>query len=51
MPSRILNTHRTISKDIAKDLLKYGHEAFSLIIVERFKIGESLDKLLYKEQL
>nr|AYE93230.1 GIY-YIG homing endonuclease [Termitomyces sp.]AYE93262.1 GIY-YIG homing endonuclease [Termitomyces sp.] len=51
MPSRLLNTHKNISKDLAKDLLKYGYEEFSLIIVEQFNVGMNIEMLLYQEQL
>nr|YP_009517171.1 GIY-YIG homing endonuclease [Blastosporella zonata]YP_009517202.1 GIY-YIG homing endonuclease [Blastosporella zonata]AYE93094.1 GIY-YIG homing endonuclease [Blastosporella zonata]AYE93095.1 GIY-YIG homing endonuclease [Blastosporella zonata] len=51
MPSRLLNTHKNISKDLAKDLLKYGYERFSLVIVEQFNVGMNIEMLLYQEQL
>lgn len=51
MPSRVLNTHKNISKGLAKDLLKYGYDEFSLIIVEQFNVGMSIEMLFYQEQL
>jgi len=51
MPSRLSNTHKNISKDLAKDLQKYGYDEFSLIIVEQFNVGMNTEMLFYQEQL
>lgn len=51
MKSRLSGKYRHVSRDLAKDLLAYGYESFTVIIVENFDRGMLVEMLLYQEQL
>lgn len=51
MKSRLSGKHRHVSVDLAKDMLSHGYDSFTLIFVESFDVGMSVEMLLYQEQL